>query len=91
MLKGGTALELADNRQKDETMGKLINHILKKDNLVLNEYYFQDVEKQKLIIIILVKNLILCKNAAKGADFKNSAMIFQSLHCEYSDWKIIAL
>ena len=48
MLKGGTALELADNRQKDETMGKLINHILKKDNIVLNEYYFQDVEKTKI-------------------------------------------
>ena len=52
---------------------------------------FRMLKKRKLIIIILVKNIILCKNAAKGADFKNSAMIFQSLHCEYSDWKIIAL
>ena len=52
---------------------------------------FRMLKKRKLIIIILVKNIIICKNAVKGADFKNSAMIFQSLHCEYSDWKIIAL
>ena len=51
---------------------------------------FRMLKKRKLIIIILVKNII-CKNAAKGADFKtvqwfsnhctHSAVIGKSLHC----------
>ena len=42
------ALELAENRRKDETIGKLIDHILKKDNYFSINTAFRMLKKTKI-------------------------------------------